>query len=455
MKNVKARSACLVFCLQALAIAQLPLTWRQAANTGPIPRTAPAMAFDSSRGKSVLFGGFNNNYNNNFGDTWEWDGSTWVPQLFASGPTARYDHKMAYDSQRHRTVMFGGINTTLLGDTWEWSGAAWTQVSTSGPSARSSPGLCYDSVRGKTVLFGGYSTSFQNDTWEWNGVTWTQTALTGLLPARRFGLGLVYDSNRAKTVMFGGFNNTDNYLSDTWCFDGVTWAQLVPSGTQPSARYCHAMSYDSNRGKVVIFGGFGGTFLGDTWELLGSNWLEVIITGPNEIIDPAMAYDSNREMTVLYGGLGTLGYPTETWEWQGTSLSTAYGTGCGSPPLTLTQINAAYPTMNTTAKASLTNIPGSLAFISIGLSNINFGPFQLPITLVGLGMPGCDLLQSVELAALPTITNGAGSATFHLPLPNYPALQGMHLYIQGWANAQGFNQGGAIASNGLDWRIGF
>jgi hypothetical protein len=44
---------------------------------------------------------------------------------------------MAYDSVRGRSVLFGGgtdlIGTSVLRDTWERDGANWTQMADSGP----------------------------------------------------------------------------------------------------------------------------------------------------------------------------------------------------------------------------------------------------------------------------------------------------------------------------------
>ena len=45
----------------------------------------------------VLFGGETSS--ETFADTWEWDGTTWT-QRASSGPSARTNHAMAYDSAR-------------------------------------------------------------------------------------------------------------------------------------------------------------------------------------------------------------------------------------------------------------------------------------------------------------------------------------------------------------------
>jgi hypothetical protein len=56
------------------------------------------------------------------------------------------------------------------------------------------------------------------------------------------------------------------------------WTQ-VTTASSPSARYTHAMAYDSVRGKVVMFGGNDGSgtsgHFNDTWEYDGVNWTQV------------------------------------------------------------------------------------------------------------------------------------------------------------------------------------
>ena len=124
MKTNYLRMLGVVVGLQAGTIAlgvQIPPHWTQVATTEPSARTFHAMAFDSQRGRTVLFSG-----NVGGADTWEWNGTGWLPQIFAFGPAARQHHALAYDSQRGRTVLFGG--TSYLGNTWEWDGVAWART---------------------------------------------------------------------------------------------------------------------------------------------------------------------------------------------------------------------------------------------------------------------------------------------------------------------------------------
>src|SRR5262245_66639107 len=96
------------------------------------------MAYDSQRGRTVLFGGEGPGYGV---DTWEWDGTNWIQHFTSGFPPARDRHAMAYDSQRHRVVLFGGFQAGVgyLGDTWEWDGTTWRQLAAGPPARRWDP----------------------------------------------------------------------------------------------------------------------------------------------------------------------------------------------------------------------------------------------------------------------------------------------------------------------------
>ena len=200
-----------------------------------------------------------------FADTWEWDGTEWT-QMADTGPTARQGHAIAFHSKNKRVVLFGGYtNTNQTGqypaDTWSWDGTEWTQEQDTGPAGRELFGLAYDAVRDRLILFGGYGNGGTlNDTWEWDGARWTQVADTG--PDKRYGHKMVFDGTRV--LLFGGV--ASGYVGDTWSWDGQHWTKIQDMGVAPRA--FSAMTYDSNRGRSVLFGGSNMSgVLGDTWEL--------------------------------------------------------------------------------------------------------------------------------------------------------------------------------------------
>ena len=63
-------------------------------------------------------------------------------------------------------------------------------------------------------------------------------------------------------------------LGDTWSWDGVTWRQLRPA-TSPPAMWGHTLTFDLQRDRFVLFGGFDGTkVLDGTWEFDGVDWIK-------------------------------------------------------------------------------------------------------------------------------------------------------------------------------------
>ncbi len=311
--------------------AQVP-TWSLRATSGPPARAGHAMVYDSTRGVIMLFGGATSGLTSGtvFNDTWEWNGTSWTLKSPATSPTARIGHAMAFDSARGVTVLYGGGDANgFLTDTWEWNGTNWTRRMPATPfvGSRASHAMAYDSTRGVTVLFGGshIDNSLFLDTWEWNGTDWSQRATTG--PCPRTSPAMFYDSAHNVSVLFGGYsiygNGCDVQLGDTWTWNGATWTQKVVSG--PGARHNHAMAFDSDRNVGILFGGYNDaripyTVFGDTWAWSGTSWTREATTGPSARASLAMAYDRTRHAVVLFGGFdpndGSAG-PTsgETWEY--------------------------------------------------------------------------------------------------------------------------------------------
>src|SRR5438876_261777 len=70
----------------------------------------------------------------------------WFLAMEELSPPARSSTAMAFDSTRGRVVLFGGYvgGTLSLGDTWERDGTAWVQRAPfTSPSARSSTAMAY------------------------------------------------------------------------------------------------------------------------------------------------------------------------------------------------------------------------------------------------------------------------------------------------------------------------
>ena len=77
-------------------------------------------------------------------------------------------------------------------------------------------------------------------------------ATTG--PAVRNQAALAYYPGTHQLLLFGGYNGA--YLDDTWAWNGTTWTELnTGSSGAPSARYGPALAYDTASGQMVLFGG--------------------------------------------------------------------------------------------------------------------------------------------------------------------------------------------------------
>ena len=287
------------------------LFWTQRQDIGPKARFGHALAFDSTRNRTVLVGG--DGVGTLFHDTWLWDGEVWT-QVEDIGPSGRAEHAIAFDSARSRVVLFGGRNANPLSDTWEWDGEAWTQVADTGPSARSGHAVAFDVGRGRVVLFGGRGAgnTLLGDTWEWDGTDWTQVADTG--PGARAGHATAFDAAGARTVLFGG-----STASDTWAWNGSEWTQVNDVGPAP----CEGTAIASTGDGVILFGGVDATksLFGLTWQLSGTAWTERQDIGPAARQRHAVAYDGQRGRVVLFGGSSAAPSDTsvntllgDTWE---------------------------------------------------------------------------------------------------------------------------------------------
>jgi hypothetical protein len=294
--------------------------------TNPPPRESMAMAYDAARGRVVMYGGFVPNGAGAIGDTWEWDGTDWIERFPSTTPPTLFDYAMAYDSTRGVTVLHGGTSgATVLTGTWEWDGNDWTEREI-GPPPRERHALAYDSSRARTVLFGGFHDPlYLDDTWEWDGTQWIETA-PATRPIGRIETGLAHDSARGLTVMFGGKEASGEPLGDTWEWNGTDWIERFPAAS-PAARFGHALAYDVGRGRTVLFGGRSSDFassLNDTWEWDGTTWvLRSPAMKPPARENHVLAYDVARARTVLFGGELCPPFQNctpygDTWEWNGT-----------------------------------------------------------------------------------------------------------------------------------------
>jgi hypothetical protein len=309
----------------ALALAGRP-AWTQLTPTGtpPSARSSHSAIYDPVRDRMVVFGGYKNNGYLN--DAWALSlaGTPAWTQLAPTGtpPVTRWGHSAIYDPVRGRMVVFGGyvFGGQEVNDVWALSLAdtpAWTQLTPTGtpPSGRCDHSAIYDPVRDRMVMFGGVN-PFLNDVWALSLAgtpAWTQLTPAGTLVSVRSSHSAIYDPVRDRMVVFAGvYKSSPWYLGDIWSLSLAgtpTWTQLTPTGTPPSARGYHSAIYDPVRNRMVVFGGYGGSYLNDVWTLsLGDTpaWMQLTPTGalPSGRCNHSAIYDPVRDRMVVFGGGG-------------------------------------------------------------------------------------------------------------------------------------------------------
>lgn len=119
---------------------------------------------------------------------------------------------MSYHEGRNTILMAGGAdpNTTtpIASDLWEWTGAAWRLLDPAPPfPARRGHSMAFDPDRRRLLLVGGVLAGNvpAQDHWEFDGASWQARSIPGL-PATVTNPALGFDHvERAMLFMNGGF----------------------------------------------------------------------------------------------------------------------------------------------------------------------------------------------------------------------------------------------------------
>ncbi len=145
-----------------------------------------------------------------------------------------------------------------------------------GPRQRWYHPMAYDTDRDVAVIFGGASRGvWHGDLWEWDGTTWTEQVPQGsqLWPPKVLQSRLVYDRVNKRMILFGGsLENRSGFMTGTWAWSPAskTWSILHPSNSStnsPFGRQGHSMVYfeDQNGNPKILVSS------GEVWDS-SVNW---------------------------------------------------------------------------------------------------------------------------------------------------------------------------------------
>lgn len=242
-----------------------------AAPDRPATCGSPVGALDANRGRLVVLC--------QDSSTFEFDGTKWYSfSNLKDKPAARRFSAMVYDEQNKNVLLFGGYDgSNYLRDAWTWNGTVWTHLDRkNSPPARMLPELFYDPNSKKVILFGGIGRPTRDDRitryedqWSFDGHAWTEQTVTK--PPTRYGAQTEFDPRLNKVVMFGGKNAQEQYLAETWTWDGTAWAQLQPA-TSPDPRMNGGLAFDPSTQQLLYYGGYAAGYYSELWSFDGTTW---------------------------------------------------------------------------------------------------------------------------------------------------------------------------------------
>jgi hypothetical protein len=153
-------------------------------------------------------------------------------------------------------------------------------------------------------------------------------------------------------------------------------------------------------------------------------------------------FGGGRDDTWLYRPVNAAGYA-------------AFGAGCagtvGVPALAAG--GSVYPWLGTTLSVNVSNLPlGQPVALTLGASKTMWGPLTLPTPLGFLGMTGCVMYASGEVAI--PLANANGTATWTLNVPNDPSIVSAKFYNQAYVFDPLANPFGMTVSNAAEGVIG-
>jgi formylglycine-generating enzyme required for sulfatase activity len=427
----------------------------------PVPkaRMSPALAFDATptRNRVVAFGGKSVQTGADIDETWELDGSNWRRRSPSVRPSPRSGAAMAFDSARGKVVLYGGRSQALgeLGDTWEWNGATWSnQFLVPSPPPASGSQIVYDSGRSRIVGL------FQGQVWHLDASGWQQ-AVSDIQPPARYHYGMAYDARRDQLVVFGGMDTLDRatarYNNEIWTFDGVSWVRRFGVAMPAPRAFCQ-LAYDGSRSRVVMHGGADANFVfEDTWEWDGARWIQespvVNPTNPAGLHGNAVCFDRGRDLTVLFGSVGTWDYgPVHP------SPRLLSASGCATSaggPLALKLSEWSRLWLGDRLEVEFANQPIGLGLMLWGFSDQLLANSLIPLPLdlhqMGIGAIGCSLHTSADIteAFLP----GSGRYV-SFPMPVDPYLLSLTIYFQAAFLDAGLAGSPVVTSNLMQMKLG-
>ncbi len=270
-----------------------------------------------------------------------------VARLEQQAPSPLVFPDAAYDSKRHRALLFGADGGSeerparLL--SFDLKGERWSELKTEGPKPEGAigPAVAYVPNQDALYLFGGWAKGadgpsdelWRLDLADESSLRWKLLRHEGPAPRGRNGACLAADHAGNRLLLHGGDGGphpTYGYipLDDLWSYDleKQRWTRLDPSGAAPEPRWNHAAAIDQQRRILYVFGGAGYTREGlvadyDIFalDLRPLRWrkLPSMYRPPRPVQGTSLTFDEDADVLLVAGGLrltqGDTAGTTDLW----------------------------------------------------------------------------------------------------------------------------------------------
>lgn len=200
----------------------------------------------------------------------------------------------------------------------------WVPIATGPPVVTHA--MVYDAGQRRVLVLGGGGAAYENSVWALplqGPSVWSRLEVSGQPPVPRRSLVAVYDPPRRRVIVYGGYDGT--FLNDLWELKlepTPTWAALEAAGELPPPLAGSAALFDPVRERMLVIQGNDGAYPGsrrsEVWALSLSGrpiWSVLHPAGraPEARSGHSAVYDQRRDRVILFGGT-TPRFKNDVWE---------------------------------------------------------------------------------------------------------------------------------------------
>jgi hypothetical protein len=302
--------------------------WARLASAGPRPaaREDHTWTVDDAGRYAYLFGG--RDRGRVFEDLWRFDLATnrWAllrPQ--GASPDGRFGHTGTWVAGRGLVLWSGQSGNRFFNDLWLYRPGAnrWARL----PGAGAAPDARYGSCAslgpdGRLWISHGFtedSGRFSDTrTYDFTAGRWSEQKVTASVPVIRCLHDCLWTPD-GRLVLYGGQTSGVRAIGDIWSLspgnaETVTWQEAEPPPLAPRNLYALGVVGTD----AFVFGGTPreGAKLADTWklDLATLSWSRLSSRGPSGRSGAAFVADTDRARLVLFGGQTDARAVADLWE---------------------------------------------------------------------------------------------------------------------------------------------